>query len=98
MKYVMFEVEPIGGSASGLRRFEPVIFGSQLVHAEVAKAMVTSMGRRHGWRARPISAGTVEFSMGSATCSGESETLSLKSRGDEDDAIIDMIDYGGNFL
>lgn len=94
MKYVMFEVDPAG---TGLTRLEPVIFSNALVHAIVAEGVQRVMARHH-WHARPVSAGTVEFDVGSAECSGRSETLNLESDAERDARVINSVDYAGNYL
>lgn len=85
MKYIMFVRR-----AEGVTAFQPVVFGNHLVHADVANAMLD--GPLQGYKVR--SAG--EVYVGSAGCSGHSETLGVKSHKD-DTGILMRHDYGGAF-
>ena len=91
MKYVMFCRQ----LPCDTLQFEPVIFGNNQVHVDIAKAFIKIKGNS-GFV--PISAG--EFNIGSngeAVCSGRSETLDLNSNA-RDAAIIDTLDYGGGLF
>lgn len=69
----------------------PVLFPDCLVHVEVARA-VCKIRHLEEQGAEPLSAGDLQIMAGS--CFGESETLKLKSREDEDDACINSFMYG----
>lgn len=83
-KYIMFETH-VRGSDSGMVQQIPIIFPGDLVHADVAQAMqrVFHQMRRE---ARPVSAGMLRVN--AMYVNGMSETLSLKSRGEFDEIII----------
>ena len=91
MKYIMIETMPQNDSE---KRFIPIIFPKELVHAEMAKA-VGHLLARQGIRSSCVrSAGQVKltYERGSVTCYGESETCKVKSH-ESDADIIRLIDY-----
>lgn len=67
-KYIMFSVE------RKPPRLIPVLFPVELTHADVAKALARVPQLR---KAVPETAGTITFDVSS--CSGDSETLQLRS-------------------
>jgi|GEM_PF-1798735 len=81
MKYVMLQIDH-----AGLSRQMPVIFPNALSHDQVAAAMKALEGMEG---AEPISAG---FCTVNASCHGDSETLQLQSRADEDSTVINTHD------
>ncbi len=95
MKYIIFRKG----------RWEvPVIFPNHFVHEMVARAMkdytkqekeLLQVSSVPGLI--PVAAGDVTF-IGGVHCSGWSETLNLKSRGDEDAHIIEFNDYGAGHV
>lgn len=86
MKYIVFRI-----SQNGFERDVPIIFPNQLVHAIVAVSMMDCLKQHfEKFVIRPVSAGTVNVPI--AECSGESETLNLNSR-HNDDNLIAMYDY-----
>lgn len=91
MKYIMIETTP---QNAGERRFIPFIFPKELVHKEVAAAMLRCLGRHGIGPACVRSAGEVAtpFERGAMTCHGESETLGVKAHADDTD-IVRLIDY-----
>lgn len=77
-------------------QFEPVIFGKNLVHKEVSKAITRIRGNE---AFVPVSAGEIYWDVtGKPVCHGMSETLQLKSIPKRDAAIIQLIDYGGGIF
>lgn len=86
MKYVIFRKE-----MDTVNVEYPVIFPNYLVHADVAAAMTATGAPLDGFK--PVAAG--EYN--GFACSGESSTLGLKSREEEDAHIIHSADYGGCF-
>ena len=101
MKYIILKVTDFaqGKTDSDLVREIPFIFPDNCVHSEVAKYMsrMLRMERPDG-RLRdvePVAAGFIHsLAIGEkGACHGESETLKLKSRGDQDAALISTFDY-----
>ena len=86
MKYIMFKRQ----LESGITQKLPVLFPSELVHADMAKAVLALDGME---KAEAVSAGEWSPIGG---CSGRSETLKLKSH-ISDTAIIVMHDYYHGF-
>jgi hypothetical protein len=101
MKYIVLRVTDHATKANeeDLVREIPFIFPDNCVHSEVAKYMTNMLRRkRPDGRMRdiePVSAGFMHsLSIGEkGACHGESETLKLKSRGDQDAALISTFDY-----
>jgi len=91
MKYIIFEI-PIG---SELKREVPIIFPNSMVHSEVSAGFIPIVAAHKWKKPLPVSAG--EYDPFTGRCSGQSETLGLRSRGREDEQIILMQDYGGGF-
>jgi hypothetical protein len=82
MKYVMLQTQ-IGD----MKQAVPIIFPKQLNHIDVADAIRKLEGMEN---AQVVSAGECNVR---GQCGGRSPTLSLDSRGKEDDEIINTIDY-----
>lgn len=91
MKYIMIETTPQNDDE---KRFIPIIFPQELVHAEVANAMALVLRRQGIGPFCVRSAGEVAtpFERSTMLCHGESETLGKKSHADDTD-IIRLIDY-----
>lgn len=88
MKYIIFRID----QAAGLAREVPVVFPNNLVHVEVAHSMRACLLRHfEGSVIREVSAG--DFILPDCTCSGESSTLKLISRGQQDRHLIMTYDY-----
>lgn len=92
MKYVMFEIKH-----GSLTRRVPIIFPNELVHAEISMYVRKMLKDVHGWDAKTVSAGDVNFAM-DCHCSGSSETLGISAQPDIDNNVINMNDYGGSFI
>ncbi len=86
MKYIVFE-RPLGDD--GMTQKIPIIFPNNLTHSLVAEAMLTSEELKD---AKPVSAGDLSSLGFEDVCSGESQTLKLKSHPD-DTMLIRMMDY-----
>jgi len=86
MKYIVLSV-PMGPNLS---REMPIIFPDALVHIDVAEVLTRLPELRH---AKPVSAGFVNSMELSPACHGESTTLKLKSRGEDDDWLMRTFDY-----
>lgn len=84
MKYIVLE-QIIG---DGLKREIPIIFPNALTHAIVAECMMKS---EELVGAVPIAAGFLDID--TENCYGESESLKLQSRGQQDRLLIDCHDY-----
>lgn len=70
----------------------PIIYPDKLVHSAVAAAMCQVLvDHLPGATATPVSAGQIEISVDS--CSGQSTSLDLASRGEEDEHLIDGFPY-----
>lgn len=71
----------------------PIIFPDKLVHADVAKMLIQMMD----WNDRNPGATTVvsagQINLDNLACFGESETLEIKSRGDDDTILIKNFPY-----
>lgn len=89
MKYIMFECAR--GTNDGLVFNIPIIFPGQLVHREVANALIPKLRTAFSeCSICVVSAG--DFNLSTLECSGESDTLRLKSRGQEDSTLIRIHD------
>lgn len=84
MKYIIIRIE-----GRTINREFPILFPSLMVHAEVFQALKCIPQLAH---ATVVSAGEVSLFGTDLTTDGESETLGLKSR-PEDAQAIEMIDY-----
>ncbi len=91
MKYIMIETTPQNDQE---KRFIPIIFPKELVHAEMAKAIGHVLARQGIGPCCVRSAGEVAtpFEPGTMVCHGESETLAVKAHPDDTD-IVRLIDY-----
>lgn len=88
MKYLVLRAK-----TGGLTHEIPFIFPNNLVHRLVAGAVKSTL-RAHRYTAiECVSAGDYAPSLDGA-CSGKSTTLSVESRGVEDERLIAMCDYG----
>lgn len=85
MKYVMFSVE-----VGGVTKLVPIIFPDFMVHEDVAIAIKSILEETHKFTPKIESAGDID--LGRVECSGESETLKLKSRA-QDSHIINQYNY-----
>lgn len=86
MKYIMFETVSKNGT---FHEKMPVIFPNDLIHSDVAAAMVAAFAGI-GRTCKPISAGSCSFK--DTRVGGSSETLNLKSRL-IDENLIQLSDY-----
>lgn len=93
MKYVGIDVQHPG---LGLTKRLVVAFPEDLVHAEVAKALVEVAVKQ--WPKSSVSVGSAGFmSVEAKSTHGKSESLRLEA--DVEDAVrFNMSDYGGNYL
>jgi len=89
MKYVMFIRDDEGGFSVAY----PVLFPNNLVHEEVASALMA--GPLEGFKVR--SAGELTSMGKGAGVGGRSMTLDVETHPD-DESIINMQDYGGCFI
>lgn len=94
MKYIVLEAET---SKGGVQREIPFIFPDHLVHSEMVHGLKTALIAQ-GFKdnAKVISAGFYNQMTGSA--SGDSDSLGVASRGEEDSRLILMADYGVGIL
>ena len=81
--YIIFKKE-IGGVVREL----PVIYPDMLSHSDVAKSMSVVPGMK-GFT--PVSAGQLQLV--AESCSGQSRTLNLSSREDDDQRLINSFPY-----
>lgn len=96
MKYIVMRVEDEDPKKMSLE--VPFAFPTIIVHSCMAAQMAALLHMQYPTSAKiyPISAG--EFSsLGWNECHGESTSLKLKSRGEEDDQLFSMCDYGSIF-
>jgi len=87
MKYIVFRVH------GKLCMDIPVVFPALLVHSSVAEALIPLLREAFSAESTPISAGEVSL-FDVDECHGQSTTLHLKSRGDDDTQLLRMNDYG----
>lgn len=83
MKYIMLKIVE-----SEFTRLVPVIFPNSIVHADMARAVQSIPGME---LAVVESAG--ECRVKDAFCSGASDTLQVKSHGQDDSIVINGMDY-----
>lgn len=89
MKYVVLEV-----TSKEVTREIPIIFPESLVHLEVATVVAVLLNDNGKKDVRPVSAGFIScIDFKDINCHGESTSLGLKSRRDEDNRLISMMDY-----
>jgi hypothetical protein len=84
MKYIMLKLEDQCKNI-------PVIFPDILVHAHVAAAITRTLEMQGIRGAEVISAGSIDIVANGA--GGESETLSIESRGERDVDVINQYPY-----
>jgi len=89
MKYIVM-VRKVGG----MTREVPVLFPSELVHRHVADALLKLPGNPYGFENRVAAAGDVTLGIGTVECGGRSSTLNIGSRGEADERLIEMCEYG----
>lgn len=80
MKYIMYEKE-----INELKRKIPIIFPSELVHIQVAKALKDLVGTS-------IIVGAGDFNLLTLECTGKSTTLGIGSK-EGDSSIIKNYEY-----
>ena len=83
MKYIMFVTE----DGQNL----PVVFPDALIHAGVARSMERAFVMSELRGVKPVSAGFCDVE--AMSMHGESETLSLDSRGDRDKNIVNQYKF-----
>jgi hypothetical protein len=66
----------------------PVIFPDTLVHSTVYGAMLRVLAAQGAWNTKVVAAGMCNIEMTAAY--GESETLSIESRGERDKNIVNQ--------
>lgn len=89
MKYIILEVEV----SENLKMHTPVIFAEELIHADVAAAVIKSAEKGNP---KVISAGRCHVAV---TGVGDgSISLGIKSRKGTDETLINSIDYTHGFV
>lgn len=89
-KYIVFEIE----TPSRIKMELPVIFPDKLVHADVAEALHRVLRKTfHHAMSKPLSAGAISMVRIPFGTEGESKTLKLKSRTEDDDVLIESFEY-----
>lgn len=93
MKYIVMQV---AGPDSTIVREIPFIFPEIVVHSDMSKAMKVMLRQqfKHPKQITCIAAGFFSSVDIITMCYGESTSLDLKSRGEEDMDLINMCDYG----
>jgi hypothetical protein len=66
----------------------PIIFSGHIVHSDMAASTRHMLQMKYGMEAEAISAGFITLNNMDNPCYGESISLKLKSRGQEDSKII----------
>jgi len=90
MKYVVMSVR-----LGELNIELPFVFPEVCVHSTMAFGFDRALRQQYrGALVRPVSAGFISSTAIEEGCHGDSETLQLKSRGEVDDKLINMMDYG----
>ena len=93
MKYVIVEATK---PDSSLKVELPLVFSNFMVHADMAEALSKVLLEKHGFESKPVAAG--EYNIISGSCHGRSTTLNLASRGNVDEQVINLNDYGFGYL
>lgn len=88
MKYIVMKI-----NNGGIAREWPIVFPDMMVHKQVAETIQWHLMRHHNMECRVVSAGSFSCFGDEVRCFGESETLSLESRGEVDESLIKMFDY-----
>lgn len=88
MKYIVMRV-CYGSPESGVHQLVPVIFPNQLVHQDVFNK-IKELYEPDG-PVEIVSAGDIRLE--AVECCGDSETLDVESRDEEDDTLIGSFDY-----
>lgn len=88
MKYIVMKIN----NGETVREW-PIIFPDMMVHKQVAYVIELTIKRFHNMPCSVIAAGSFSCFGGEVRCFGESETLGLESRGEEDVKLIKMFDY-----
>ena len=73
-----------------------ITFPKELVHADVSEAITDMLTAKYKWECETVSAGNWDVTRG--VCSGKSDTLNLKSRGEEDERTIRLSDNNFHHL
>lgn len=93
MKYVMFRCTDSSGEQIDI----PVIFPKIMIHRMIAGQLSSVLRNQHGYQeVSVISAGDTNIHCFS--CSGESETIGVSSRGEKDREIITHHDVNYGFV
>lgn len=92
MKYIVIKITET--DAHGQHGLEiPFVFPTIAVHATIAEALIPGLSK--AWPTAKIEVVSAGFVNATATsCFDSSESLNLKSRGDEDMRLINGSDYG----
>ena len=90
MKYIMIKM-----TIKDASRYVPIIFPECLVHKNVAEHIEHLMRMEHNAEVEIVSAGFYDIG---ATCYGESESLNLKSKPEQDTDIIREYPYKHGLL
>lgn len=88
LKYIVMKIN----NGDTVREW-PIIFPDMMVHKQVAQHIGHCLSRHHNMKSTVIAAGSFSCFGGEVSCYGESETLGLESRGEEDAKLIKMFDY-----
>lgn len=91
MKYIV-----IATKLGGMERELPFIFPDAIVHARMFQYMSHQMTMHHGCNSVTCVAAGFLSSVGVGAlgqCYGNSESLGIKSRGEEDDKLMMTLDY-----
>ena len=88
MKYIVLKIN----NGETVREW-PVIFPDMMVHKQMYESMKFQLMRFHDQECSVIAAGSFSCFGGEVRCFGESETLGIESRGEEDAKLIKMFDY-----
>lgn len=89
MKYIVMKVVN-----KDVERELPILFPDALVHKTMAQIVTHIAFRDLGCAsASCVAAGFISSAAVGAGCYGESESLGIESRGEEDDKLIGMLDY-----
>lgn len=95
MKYVVMRVKV----ASDQYREMPFIFPNMCVHSEIADSIKENLALVHQWLdVETVAAGEVSLFTANIQCGGHSSTLDLKSRGEQDELLIRMMDYTHGYI
>lgn len=100
MKYIMVQAQLSKRNEDDMTVLIPVTFSKMLVHADMYEAVYHNLARdedRDFGEIKCVGAGFVDSALGGYKCYGESESLTVASRGDLDSDVMNQMRYAHGF-